>query len=98
MSQANLVSRPKPFLYCPTVATRKRPTPDEIFQALLRQVRVDAGLRQVDLAERLGQPQSVVSKNEAGERRVDLIELRRICNAVGITIAEFVERFEDALK
>jgi transcriptional regulator with XRE-family HTH domain len=40
---------------------------------LLRRIRLDAGLRQVDLAERLGQPQSFVSKYELGERRLDLL-------------------------
>ncbi|MDQ3819657.1 MAG: helix-turn-helix domain-containing protein [Acidobacteriota bacterium] len=63
---------------------------------LLRQVRIDAGLRQVDLAERLGQPQSFVSKYELGERRLDLLELQKICDAVGISLAKFVMMFEQA--
>lgn len=63
---------------------------------LLRQVRLEAGLRQVDLAERLGQPQSFVSKSESGERRVDLLELQQICRAVGITLVEFARRFEES--
>jgi transcriptional regulator with XRE-family HTH domain len=63
-------------------------------QALLRQVRLDAGLRQADLAELLGQSQSFVSKYESGERRLDLLELRQICEAVGLTLSEFVRMFE----
>ena len=63
--------------------------------ALLRQIRLDAGLRQVDLAERLDQPQSFISKYESGERRLDLLELRQICRAVGIGLADFVRLFED---
>lgn len=70
----------------------------ERLQALLRQIRQEAGLRQIDLAQRLGQSQSFVSKYESGERRLDLIELRQICSAVGITLEDFVRRFEDALK
>lgn len=66
--------------------------------ALLRQARVDAGLRQSDLAERLGQPQSFVSKYESGERRVDLIELRQICEALGIPFMKFVSMFEESIK
>ncbi len=62
--------------------------------ALLRQIRTDARLRQADLADRLGQPQSFVSKIESGERRVDVLELKAICEAVGITLTEFVRRFE----
>ena len=70
----------------------------ERLQALLRQIRQEAGLRQVDLAQRLGQSQSFVSKYESGERRLDLIELRQICSAVGITLEDFVRRFEETLK
>lgn len=63
--------------------------------ALLRQVRRDAGLRQVDLAQLLGQPQSFVSKYESGERRLDLVQLEQICKAVGISLEEFVRRFQE---
>lgn len=66
-------------------------------QALLRQVRSEAGLRQADLAKRLGQPQSFVSKYESGERRLDILELRDVCRAVGIPLKEFVRRLEDDL-
>lgn len=70
----------------------------ERLQALLRQIRHEAGLRQIDLAQLLGQSQSFVSKYESGERRLDLIELRQICIAVGITLASFVQRFEDSIQ
>jgi transcriptional regulator with XRE-family HTH domain len=67
-------------------------------RAVLRQVRLEAGLRQMDLAKRLKQPQSYVSKYEAGQRRLDLLEMRQICKAVGITLEEFVRKFEDSLQ
>ena len=63
-------------------------------QQVLRQMRLGAGLRQEDLAERLSVPQSFVSKYESGERRLDLIELRQICQALGIPLLEMVRRFE----
>jgi transcriptional regulator with XRE-family HTH domain len=66
----------------------------EIVINLLRQIRTEAGLRQKDIAERLKVPQSYVSKYEAGERRLDLIEIRQICHAVGISLNEFVKRLE----
>ena len=69
----------------------------ESLQRLLRQIRLDAGLRQVDLANRLGRPQSFVSKYESGEKRLDILELRQICEAVGISLVEFVRRLEDSL-
>jgi transcriptional regulator with XRE-family HTH domain len=67
-------------------------------QALLKSVRTEAALRQGDLAVRLGQPQSFVSKYESGERRLDVLELRQICNAIGISLREFAARLEDSLK
>lgn len=60
---------------------------------LLRQVREEAGLRQLDVAKRLDQPQSFVSKYESGERRLDLLELERVCAACQIELVEFVGRY-----
>jgi transcriptional regulator with XRE-family HTH domain len=67
-----------------------------LLQDLLRQVRAEAGLTQVALAMRLRKPQSFVSKYETGERRLDLVELRQVCIALGISLAEFARRFESA--
>lgn len=64
---------------------------------LLKEVRADAGLKQAELARRLGVPQSFVSKYENGERRLDLLETRQVCHAVGVSLADFAERLEDAL-
>src|SRR3954447_3803096 len=70
----------------------------EVLQSLLRQIRKGAGLTQEQLAEALGEPQSFVSKYESGERRLDLIELRQLCRAVGVTLLELVTRFEEQLR
>ncbi|MBU0718335.1 MAG: helix-turn-helix domain-containing protein [Planctomycetes bacterium] len=64
----------------------------------LRELRNAAGLRQVDLAARLQEPQSFVSKYESGERRLDFIEVFEVCKALGITLTDFVRRFEDSDK
>ncbi len=53
-------------------------------------------MRQVDVATRLGVPQSFVSKYESGERRLDLVELQQVCAAIGISLKEFVHRFEES--
>ena len=53
-----------------------------------------AGMRQQDLADVLAVPQSVVSKFESGERRLDVLELRDICLVLKTTLPEFVRRFE----
>ena len=69
----------------------------KVLQSLLRQIRLDAGLSQVELAKRLHEPQSFVSKCESGERRLDLIELRCICKALGVSLETLVDRLEEAL-
>lgn len=65
---------------------------------LLRDARVAAGLRQIDLAHKLRVPQSRISKYEVGERRVDVIELRQICEALDKPFLEFVEDLERRLE
>lgn len=69
----------------------------EVFLRLLRRVRAEAGLTQAELAQRLGQTQSFVSKVERGERRLDVVELRWWCRAMGISLTEFVDRFDREL-
>lgn len=59
----------------------------------LRTMRIEAGLRQQDLADRIGMPQSFVSKCESGERRVDLVELLALCSACGADVVDFVSDF-----
>ncbi len=73
-------------------------SPQEQLQFLLRQVRNEAGLTQTDIAERLGQPQSFVSKYESGERRLDILELRSVCTTIGISLADFIKRLEQSLR
>jgi len=72
-------------------------TPHGCFLSLLRQVRQDAGLTQAKLAGLLGKPQSFVSKYESGERRLDVLELREICVAAGISLESFASRLEGSL-
>lgn len=62
---------------------------------LLRSVREDAGLTQIEVANRLSQPQSFVSKYENGERRLDITELDLVCKALGISLADFVQKLGD---
>ena len=65
---------------------------------LLKRVRLEARLTQVELAKKLDTPHSRISDYERGERRLDLIQMRRYCEAVGITLREFVDRFEGAVE
>lgn len=68
-----------------------------LFLQLLRDARRGAGLTQEGLAERLGKTQSFISKCERGERRLDIVDVREICRAIGTTLPEFVADFEKAL-
>jgi transcriptional regulator with XRE-family HTH domain len=65
-------------------------------QKLLKAVREEANLTQVQVAERLGAPQSFVSKYESGERRLELAEIDAICSAIGISLTDFVRRYANA--
>lgn len=70
-------------------------TPEyQAFLKCLQDSRQKAGLTQQDLAKRLKQTQSFVSKCERGERRVDLVELRSFCRAMNIPLLQFVKEFE----
>ncbi|HJS18298.1 MAG TPA: helix-turn-helix transcriptional regulator [Anaerolineales bacterium] len=66
-------------------------------QALLKQIRQEKGIRQVELAEKLGVPQSYVSKYESGDRRLDVLELRQVCDAIGVSLQEFVQELENSI-
>ncbi|WP_082492936.1 helix-turn-helix domain-containing protein [Acidovorax sp. Leaf160] len=55
----------------------------EDLRKLLRDVRVKAGLTQVQMAEALGVGQSYVSKLERGENFVDVLLYARWCQACG---------------
>ena len=61
---------------------------------LLRQLRIESGLTQVELAERLSEPQSAISKVESGQRRLDLVQLSTYTQALGIKLRTLVDRWE----
>ena len=53
---------------------RVQPEDYEVVGAALTAARRRANLTQVELGQRLGRPQSVVSQYEAGKRRLDVVE------------------------
>lgn len=65
-----------------------------IFLATLRRLREASGRTQTDVANFLKRDQSVVSKCERGERRIDVIELRDYCMAIGVRLGGFIEVLE----
>jgi transcriptional regulator with XRE-family HTH domain len=68
-----------------------------VFLKLLRESRRRAGLSQAQVAERIGETQTFVSKCERGERRIDVIELGTLCRAFGISLRQFVSTLERAM-
>ena len=72
--------------------------PYRIFTQLLAQLRIDARVTQSQLADKLGVPQSRISKVEIGERRLDVVELRTWCRALDASIEDFVGHLEKLLK
>ena len=64
---------------------------------LLKQIRTSQRVSQVELAQRLQEPQSFVSRYERGQQRLDVLELRQICLALGISLSDFCRRFERLL-
>ncbi len=65
------------------------------FLALMREARDQVGLSQVELAERLGKPQSFVSKYESGERRLDVAEFIQICQAMEVSAPKLLKKLVD---
>jgi transcriptional regulator with XRE-family HTH domain len=52
--------------------------------AILVAAREEAGLNQRELAARLKRPRVFVGRNEAGERRIDVIEFIAIARVMGV--------------
>ncbi len=61
----------------------------------LRASRERSGLTQQEIAETLKSTQTFVSKCERGERRLDVVELRAWCCALGMTLNEFLVELEE---
>ena len=62
------------------------------FRERLRRAREEAGLTQMEAAGRLGRPQSFISKCEAGERRVDVVELSWFANLYAKRLEFFIPK------
>lgn len=64
----------------------------QIIAVELKALRERKGLTQVELAEKLGKPQSFVSKYENGERYLDFIEVLSVYQACSASLSELVEK------
>jgi transcriptional regulator with XRE-family HTH domain len=59
-------------------------------QEILIAKRSAARLTQEEVARRLRRPQSFVSKYETGERRLDVVELIEVADAIGVDVRKLV--------
>lgn len=69
-----------------------------LLRQLLRQAREDAGVIQHDLSRKLGRSQGFVSKYELGDRRIDLVDMADVCDALGISFLDLAKRFDQLRK
>ncbi len=70
----------------------------ELFLAQLRAARLGASLTQGELARRMGNTQTFVSKCERGERRLDVIDLIAFLDAIGQSPSQFIATLDVAVK
>ena len=61
--------------------------------ALLRDMRKENGVTQIELGQRLENTQTFVSKVERGERRLDVVEFVEFCEAIGAVPQTVLARF-----
>jgi len=66
--------------------------------ALIAETRRRAGLTQTEVAARLSRPQSFVATVERGQRRIDVIELLNLGEAIGFDPAEIVAHLQKVSK
>jgi transcriptional regulator with XRE-family HTH domain len=69
-----------------------------IFLELLIEFRHRAGQTQAQLGQQLPFEQPAISKIERGERRVDVIELKLICERLGVSLQEFIAELQTRLE
>ena len=69
----------------------------QVLVELLRARRLAAKVTQIELAVRMGQTQSYISKVERGELRLDALQLRQFCQAIGCSFVGLVREFDATL-
>jgi transcriptional regulator with XRE-family HTH domain len=68
-----------------------------ILTQCLVDARTNADITQVELAKRLGRPQSFVAKVEGGDRRLDVIEFLQIASALNVEPEAIIRKVMTAL-
>ncbi len=68
-----------------------------VLLSLLKKYRKAAGLTQVQCSQALARPQSFMSDVESGTRRLDILQLRDLCEVLGVGLVDLVQEFENSL-
>ena len=66
----------------------------QVLRVCLTKHREAAGLTQIDVAKRIDETQSYCQNANGGSGRLDLVQLRMFCRAIGMTLTDFVKEFE----
>ena len=67
---------------------------NRLLVVMLKEARINAGLSQQALADKLEHYRTFVSKYEARERRLDIAEIRKICVALEIGFIDFLTAYD----
>jgi transcriptional regulator with XRE-family HTH domain len=70
----------------------------EVLIELLRDAREAAGASQSDVSGHIGRSQSFLSDFERGQRRLDIIQLRDICNYLDVDFPKFATELDRRLR
>jgi transcriptional regulator with XRE-family HTH domain len=60
----------------------------------MTEARKKSGLSQQEVADRLGRPQTYVSRVERGTRQMDLVEFLEIAEVIGFDPAVFIKQLK----
>ena len=74
-------------------ATIRSPRQEMLVQRLI-EARKTAGLTQAELAARFGRHQPFIANIESGQRRVDLVELLDLADAIGLDLHRIIEELK----
>lgn len=84
------------FLWCDTLKSLNSDAHQKLC-SLLSEARSQVPMVQAELSDRLGRPQSFVSKYERGERRLDVIEFLEVCQGMGADPYAIIRQVEQAM-
>ncbi|QDE39880.1 helix-turn-helix transcriptional regulator [Luteibacter pinisoli] len=65
---------------------------------MLLDARLAAGLTQLEASAALGVAQTLISKIEVGERKIEMVVVRDLCRVYGIDFLEFIRDYDAAAK